>query len=141
MGSRDKRRIPKPSSSSPNRLAVHAAESDDSDMRPPQFCFEFMESNFCISQQEKQIRSKFAERLRQLSQSSWQKLRQLPRKHGYETIPDKQIAVGIPKCRTPDTPIISVRCGDKARLIGYRNKRVFHILWVDASPFKVYSHS
>ncbi len=141
MGSRGNRHIPTPTPDSPNRLRVSpVADRDDSDKRPPQFCFEFMDKKLCISRSEKSVRSKFAQRLRELSQTSWEQLRQLSREKGYETIRDEQILVGIPECRTPDTPIISIRCGDKARLIGYRNKRVFHIIWVDVSPFKVYNH-
>lgn len=50
---------------------------------------------------------------------------------GTETISRESINPAIPRHVTPDVRILSWRFGGGARIIGYREDQVFHIVWVD----------
>jgi hypothetical protein len=114
-------------------------EPSDDEQRP-KFCLQYIANGFCVSDCTKDEKAAFASRLREMSQLTWQQLRQAPReKQGYEKIERNAIKVSIPKTLTPEVNIIAFRCFGKGPVIGYRSKAVFHIVWLDPN-FKVYKH-
>lgn len=81
-----------------------------------------------------------ADRLHEMSQLTWEQLRQAP-KHGqgYEKISRDAIRPSVPAQVTPDVNLIAFRFCGKAPVVGYRNRRIFHVLWLDRA-FTLYNH-
>lgn len=75
-----------------------------------------------------------------LSRLSWRELRQAPRHGmGYEQIARHRIKVGISPAIPPDANLISFRFSGMKPMIGFRQNRILHIVWLDRD-FTVYPH-
>jgi hypothetical protein len=113
---------------------------DNSEARPPVFSFEYLQSGWCIQDCESLERSKMLERLRILGQLPWKALRQA-HKHGYgtETIAPGSLKVGIPSFVTADVRLLAFRAFEKVAMVGYKQDRIFHVIWIDRE-FKLYQH-
>lgn len=108
--------------------------------KKPVFSFQHLSSDFCISKCDKNEKAALADRLRILSQSTWQQLHQLPRHgQGYEKISRDAITAPIPDCITPDDTILAFRFQAKKPMVGFRDGNVFHIVWFDRD-FSLYDH-
>lgn len=113
---------------------------DDSDDNPPVFCLRYLVRKFGIGDCDKNQKAAFADTLRKLSQLKWRELRQSNyQKLGYEIIARPSILVGIPPVVTPEVNIISFRCFGVAPMIGFRDRSVLHIVWLDPKR-RVYRH-
>ena len=83
----------------------------------------------CISRCGGDEKALIISTLLRLSQSTWRKLKSLPKKQGFETIPLDRFTVPFPPHLTPETAILIVQYdGDGGRLAGYRDKDVYHIV-------------
>lgn len=130
---------PTPQKGSSIKAPADRSEPSD-DKQPPLFCFQFLQRDFCISDCEKDEKAALADKLREISQLSWEQLRQSPRHGmGYEIIKRNEIRPPIPQSVTEDVHFIAFRFNGKAPMIGYRQKRVFHVLWIDRN-FTCYQH-
>jgi len=107
----------------------------------PHFSLEFVVSGHCITDCEKSDRASFANKIRMMSQQTWQQLRNAPAGGlGFEAIPRRRILQTIPNHVTEDvTSFFSFRFSGKKAMIGYCTDRTFHILWFDRE-FDVYNH-
>lgn len=77
-------------------------------------------------------KAQFAERLQELSELTWGEINQAPRDGlGTEKIAQYSLREAIPEHISPDVRILSFKFGRGARMIGYREERVFHVVWVD----------
>jgi len=122
------------------RLSTHA--SDDPDKLPPKFCLRGMRPKYSLTECTKDEKAAFADRLYELSRSTWAALRQMPRKgQGWEVIPRHAIkGDGIPLFITEDVNILAFRCVGNAPMVGYRSRDgVFNIIWIDRD-FTLYEH-
>jgi hypothetical protein len=81
--------------------------------------------------------------LKQISSKSWANIIQNPRqtRQGYEKLPQDALNKPLPSCIPNDTKldVIRVAGSNAARLIGYKYKSVFYVLWLDFDH-KVYDH-
>ena len=119
---------------------AHGAEDASPDTLPPIFCLQYLQPEYCLSKCEKEEKSAFADRLYRLSQMTWTQIKCAHRhKLGFENIERTAIRAGIPKHITPDVTLIAFRFYDKAPMVGYRNKRIFHIVWLDRT-YSLYDH-
>lgn len=99
-----------------------------------------MVTGFCVQHCEEIERAQFALALFKRSKLTWQQLQVLHHhKLGLEEISKKSIKVGIPNIVTDDVKIIAFRCFNMMPMIGFRNDRVFNVLWLDPKG-KVYDH-
>jgi len=107
----------------------------------PHFSLEFVVNSHCITRCEKADRASFANKLRKISELTWQQLRDAPAHGlGYEPIPREGIRQKIPSNVTDDVAsFFSFRFAGKKAMVGYRTERTFHILWFDRA-FNVYDH-
>jgi hypothetical protein len=122
------------------RLSVHPSE--DPDKLPPKSCLRGMRQKYSLSSCTKDEKSAFADRLYELSRSTWAQLRQMPKKgRGWEIIQRSAIKGDkVPSSLTEDVNIIAFRCVGKAPMVGYRSRDgVFNILWIDRD-FTLYDH-
>ena len=58
---------------------------------------------------------------------------------GFETIARSSITAGIPRHITDDVRLLAFRFFGNAPMVGYRDGRVFFVLWLDRS-FTLYNH-
>lgn len=109
---------------------------------PPIFSFEKMVdgSGYSINCCESNDQSALAKRLFLLSRSSWREIVNAPR-HGIgsEKIERSSISAAIPDNVTEDVTFIAIRFHGKKPMVGYRDGRVFHVIWIDRD-FSVYKH-
>ncbi len=117
-----------------------AAPLESPDLRPPIFSFEHMVDGYCVKSCEQEERSAFALSLHKRGRLSWRQLRFISKhKLGYEKIERSSLRVGLPSKVTPDVTLIAFRFHGMKAMIGYRDERIFHIIWLDPK-FKVYHH-
>lgn len=108
----------------------------------PLFSFEHMPngSGFSISCAGPDDRSQLASKLYQLSQMTWMQINQAPRHgSGSEIIARAAIKAKVPPAVTDDTNMLAFRYSGKRPMVGYRDGRTFHVLWLDWN-FTLYDH-
>jgi len=106
----------------------------------PIFCLEHLRGDYCLTKCEVKEKARFAETLHRLSQRTWADIQATPRhKKGCETISRDALRVPLPRSVTEDVTFLAIRFDGKKAMVGYRNQRVFHVLWLDRN-FTLYNH-
>lgn len=103
------------------------------DLEKPIFSLRNMQygSTCCISKHDDEKKALMMATLLRLSQRTWRELRSLPKKQGFEPIPQDRFKVAFPSNVTPDTKILVAQYdGDGGRFAGYRDKDIYHIVLV-----------
>ena len=113
---------------------------ENPELQPPIFSFEHMVDGYCVKSCEQEDRAEFALALHKRGKLSWRDIR-LSGKHqlGCEKIDRKSLKVTLPSKVTPDVNIIAFRFHNKKPMIGYKEGRIFHIIWLDPK-FRAYDH-
>ncbi len=107
---------------------------------PPVFSFEKIQKSHCITDCEKDDKVAFIGQLVRLSKLRWQDINESSRKGlGTEIISRSSFKASIPSWLTDDTKLLSFRYLGNRAFIGYRDQRIFYVLWID-SKFDVYDH-
>ena len=105
----------------------------------PHISLEYLQSSHGIEKCDKKEKADLAVRLCQLSTLTWDDIQRAPRHgQGCETIAGTSIKAPVPEC-VGANKILAFRFSGKKPMVGYRDGRVFHVLWLD-SKFKLYSH-
>lgn len=100
--------------------------------QPPHFSLCYLMDGFRVSDCQRDDKAAFAERLQELSAMTWGQIMLAPRVGlGTEVIDQASIKRPIPPRITPEVTLLSWRFGGGARVIGYREDRLFHLLWID----------
>ncbi len=84
----------------------------------------------------------FLIRLRKLSQLGWKTIDQSPR-HGFglEKIPQGILLHKLPQGVTPEVPIFAFRAtGNNLPFVGFREGKIFHILFIESQFGDIYPH-
>jgi hypothetical protein len=82
----------------------------------------------------------FVNQIMLLSQITWAEIINAPRQGlGCEQIAQNSIKDAIPSIIKPDTRLIAFRFCGKKPMVGFREKNIFHILWIDRD-FTLYDH-
>jgi hypothetical protein len=114
----------------------------DPDRLPPVFSFEHMRSGsgYSVDCCQQEHRAAVAARLFKLSQMTWLQIRQAPR-HGLgtEKIDRTSIRPPLPLSLTDDVNLLAIRYNGIHPMVGYRDGRIFHILFIDHT-MDVYPH-
>lgn len=111
-----------------------------SDLFCPIFSFEYLQKDYCVRDCQAAEKADFAVQLRQLSELTWRELRAAP-KHGlgYEKISQSAIQPAIPPHITKDVNLIAFRFSGAKPMVGYRDGRLFYVIWLDRA-FSLYNH-
>lgn len=110
------------------------------DTEPPIFSLEKISPDYCLSNCQKDEKSSFADTLHKLSKLTWQQIRHSPRHgSGCEKIDIKSIRGKKPLDLPADTVFLAFRFSGKKTMVGYKDGRIFHIIWLDRS-FTLYDH-
>jgi hypothetical protein len=108
----------------------------------PVFSFEYMQdgSGYSVNCCEAEDRAQLSARLFQITQLTWMEINQAGR-HGMgtEIIPRDKIEAKIPSAVSDDTRLLAFRYNGKRPMVGYRDGRMFYILWLDWN-FTLYPH-
>jgi hypothetical protein len=106
----------------------------------PTFCLRFVDPSYCITACEDCDKAGFADKIRRMSQMTWNDLIQAPRHGmGLETIPEYKIKKRRPPHVTEDVTLIAFRFSGMKTMVGYRQDGTFHIVWFDRD-FTLYEH-
>ncbi len=121
--------------------APQGGESGSTQQKKPVFSLEFLRRKYCLSCCDAVEKVAFADRIHELSQLTWAEIAAANRhKQGFEVIAHDSITGdSVPGHITDDTNLLSFRfCGMKP-MVGYREGRIFHVLWFDRD-FTLYDH-
>lgn len=114
----------------------------DTERMPPIFSFECMKpgNGYSVDCCEQEHRSALASRLFKLSQMTWLDIKN-SHKHGLgtEKIARNAIRAPIPGKVTEDADFLALRYNGRAAMVGYRDGRIFYIVFLDHS-FDLYDH-
>lgn len=121
--------------SSPNVLSEKSTETET-----PIFCLNNISPDYCLSKCQKDEKSSFADTLHKLSKLTWQQIKH-SHKHGFgcEKIDGKSIRGKKPGSLPEDIVFLAFRFSGKKPMVGYKDGRVFHIVWLDRN-FTLYNH-
>lgn len=99
----------------------------------PVFCLRYLAPNYTLADCSSEEAFAFVSKLAKLCDASWQTIQNSPREGlGHERMPVKQIRANLSKRSTPDVQELLVfRFGAVARILGFRNDRVFEVYLVD----------
>ena len=102
------------------------------------FSLRYIQNSHCFSDCQPSEKQALAESLFKRREMTW-KLIQRENRHGlgYEKI--SQLKVSLPKFVPKDASILSFRFAGKAAMVGFKEKNIFHILWLDRD-YTVYNH-
>lgn len=121
-------------------VSVPATTEESPQQQAPTFSFRYMNKDYSLSQCTKDEKAALADTLYRLSQLSWSQIESSPRHGlGFEKISRNSIKVAIPSHLTEDVNLIAFRFCGMAPMIGYRERAIFHIIWLDRD-FTVYKH-
>lgn len=122
---------------SKGRLVAEREEGASTDTLPPLFSLSHIEKGFCVKNCDKDEQAAVALALRDISALTWGGLKQAPRKGiGYENI--YAIRKSIPAIAV-SRQLIAFRVGELFRLVGFRERQTFFVLWIDPKG-QVYKH-
>lgn len=124
-----------------SHIKTHEARSLSTDNLTPAFCLTHLDKEYCFTKCEDKEKLALIERMHVLSELTWQKIKQQDRKKlGCEPIEHSSLSRPIPKHLTPDVTILSFRFNSRdARMVGYREYNIFHIIWLD-TKLTLYKH-
>ncbi len=98
---------------------------------------------YCFSQLDQKQKSDFAEALFRRKDFTWNDYHQIPKESlGYELLPFCCLKIASkPICVTEDLDkVIVIRfSGNDGRIVGFREKNIYYVLWVDCC-FELYDH-
>src|SRR3990172_1919635 len=126
----------KPHSKRKSHIQIPEVESKiNYDLLKPTFSLKYIpyQGPYCISQCQENKKALIISKLLRLSQSTWQEIRRLPKEQGLEPMPLYRftVPVPLPSNLTSDATILVARYdGDGGRLVGYRDKDIYHIVLV-----------
>jgi hypothetical protein len=122
------------------RIGVATTSVVNPQSQTPIFALQHMQSPYCVDNLSAKQKALFAEAMWRHSHVTWLEITVAP-KHGLgqEDIPRRKIRGKIPKHVTEDVDFIALRCFGKAPMVGYRDGRIFHVLWLD-HDFSLYDH-
>ncbi|MBD2384885.1 hypothetical protein [Cylindrospermum sp. FACHB-282] len=136
-----KRKFKQPPKESGNKLGTPSAKQEESpEQQPPIFSLRYLDNEYCITKCTKDEQAAFALKIHKLSQLTWCQIQSQDRHGlGYEKIARVAIKAPIPKFITEDVNIIAFRFSGKSPMVGYRDKAVFYVIWLDRD-FTLYDH-
>jgi hypothetical protein len=104
----------------------------DPDRQPPVFSFEHMRdgNGYSIECCSDDHRSALASKLFKLTRLTWMEIKNAPRHGlGLETIDRNSIRPSLPAAATADVRIIAIRYNGMHPMVGFRDGRIFHVLF------------
>ena len=113
----------------------------DYDLDSPVFCLRHVDKAYCITSCSGEHQASFIVAMKTLAQMTWRQILLTTKKSklGSETLRQSAIDRPIPSHLTPDQSLIAIRFWDKGRMVGYRERDIFRIIWFDCD-YSLYDH-
>lgn len=119
---------------------IDATIKPEVELKYPVFCFKHLHKEYDLTICSTEDVHFFTENLIKLSQLTWEQIKLTDRKGmGSEKISIKSLKSTIPNSLTPDIEELLVFRFHKRRMLGYRNKFIFHIIFID-TKLTLYNH-
>jgi len=135
-----RKKINNPTKKTSNFNIPQTVENKSYDQCKPYFSLTHIQKEHSIENCEKDEKAALIDTLYRLSQKTWSEIKTMPRHGlGFEKISRTSIKAGIPNHITEDVIFIAFRFYGKAPIVGYRDKQVFNIVWIDRE-FNLYKH-
>jgi len=132
--------LKQPAASGGKHVKTPQDSSGSTQDKHPAFCLKFAVDTHSVNSLDKDGKADAAERMQKLSKMSWAEINQAPRGGlGFEKIARNSIKLPIPKGITEDVNFLAFRYSGKKPMVGYRDEKVFYVVWFDHS-FNVYDH-
>ena len=124
-----------------SKIPTPTISEQNNDDKPPIFSLEYMVAGYSVADCNHEQKAAFASALWERSKMTWREIRTSNR-HGLgsEVINRGSIQPAIPASVPEDVRFLSLRFHGMAPMIGFREGRVLHIVWLDHN-YTVYSHS
>ncbi len=123
------------------RIKLPTTPPQSPQTQTPVFALEHMQSPYCVDNLNQAQQAAFAQAMWMRSRMIWLDITLAPRHGlGQEDIARGDLNPSIPKHITDDVDFIALRFWGKAPMVGYRDGRIFHVIWLD-HDFSVYKHS
>lgn len=121
-------------------LAAPESLGENPQRQTPVFCLHYLRGRYGLSPCDATEKAALADTLHQLCQQTWAELATRHRhKGGYEKIDRTALRTDVPPHLTAEVNLLAFRfCGLKP-MVGYRDRRTFHILYLDRD-FTLYDH-
>jgi hypothetical protein len=107
----------------------------------PIFCFKHIHQDFALDHCTADEKVALIEQIIRLSKMTWHEIQYAP-KHGMgsEKIDTTSIKPNLPSMLTDDVKhLLALRFRGKAPFVGWRNKFIFHVFYIDRA-FGLYNH-
>lgn len=139
-GKPGRERIAKPKVRQGRRIKSPVTADAPDGQFPPIFSLQYMHTGkYGLNKCTREEKAEFADALYRLSQLTWNAIQCAPRQGmGFEKLPQNIIRANIPKHVTQDVTLLAFRFSGK-RMVGYRQRRTFYVLWIDRD-FSLYDH-
>jgi hypothetical protein len=123
----------KPKKPAPKHVEGFRTPPPSTDGDGPAFCFTQTRPGYRIADLDQSMKALLLNRLEALSGFTWREIRNLRHEAGCEPIPRTRMIVPIPSSLRPNDDILSIRVEKHGlfRLIGFRDGRIFRVLWID----------
>ncbi len=124
---------PQPSKGKNLAPSLGSEKAEDWRRNNPSFSLQYTVQGFCVADCDQEQKAAFASTLLQLGKRTWLQILQAD-KHGSgsEKIPRRQMKVAIPTHIKEDQEFFTVvRFFGKCPMIGYVDRGVYFILWLD----------
>lgn len=122
------------------RLKTPLASTGSTQSQTPLFCLNMLQGKYCLSHCTQEERAAFADTLHKLSKLTWAQIMASNRHaSGCEIISRDSLKFDLPSTVTDDVRILAFRFHGKAPMLGYRNRRTYHVLALDRD-FTAYPH-
>ena len=127
-----KRKIKRPSPTGGRRFRDHPSSSSTFRDSHPVFSFHKLVSGYCVDDCDVAAKVAFLDAMRKRSRMTWMEIHQTRREGlGCEQIPRAALNVQVPSAISDDINFISLRAGRRRRIIGYQERAILHIIWLD----------
>ena len=123
-----------------NKISIkNRSLREDTNAEYPAFSFEKLRKKYSLETFEKNQKLSVLKVITQLSQITWADIRRQSACY-YETIKKRGLKVEIPSFMTDDQGLISFRTSGSDRIIGYREGKIFYIVWIAGKNNPIYDH-
>lgn len=136
-----KNRIKDPDIAGSDRI-IPPADVQSTNQMHPAFCFRHIENMYSLKNCDKDTQALLSQKLEELGQLNWENIQKADKKgKGHEIIEQNSLKKRQKGQIPADRKYLSFRLGKgkNSVFIGYRQGKVFYVVWIDPHG-KVYSH-
>ncbi len=122
------------------KIKTKDSDAPNYDALAPAFCLKHVRGDYCVTKCSDEDKIALIEKIHGFGKFTWAQIKcQNRHTWGCEAIPRNAIRAAIPSVITEDVTILAFRFNKLAPMVGFREREVFHIVWLDRE-FTLYDH-